>query len=329
MRVDANVSVRAGGHGAFGTRCEIKNLNSLRSLVRAIEYEATRQIALIEAGGSRGPGDPALGRVGRAHRVDALQGGGQRLPLLPRARPGAAGARRRLAGAGARRRWARCRPSAAPRWPTRSAASPSDAEADQIHAVVDLGLDSLVTAATEAGRAAALALARAANEVAAQGEAGLRTRPGLVRRRCSRMEAGGQLSARSPRRCSAALLERGGGDPAALAEEWASRRSARTRWPRCSTRSSPRNPDEWARFVEGEDKLTGFFTGKVMQATSGKANGKEVAAELPAGAERGRRWPSVSAERLLDVAVERGADPASDLAGRRGGHAAGPARGSG
>ncbi len=51
MRVDANVSVRPVGTGAFGTRCEIKNLNSLRSLGRAIEYEAARQIALLEAGG--------------------------------------------------------------------------------------------------------------------------------------------------------------------------------------------------------------------------------------------------------------------------------------
>ena len=37
---------------------------------------------------------------------------------------------------------------------------------------------------------------------------------------------------------------------------------------------------EWARYGDGDDKLTGFFTGAVMKATSGKANGKEVAAEL-------------------------------------------------
>ena len=52
MRVDANVSVRPVGSTAFGTRCEIKNLNSLRSLVRAIEYEAARQIAVLEGGGT-------------------------------------------------------------------------------------------------------------------------------------------------------------------------------------------------------------------------------------------------------------------------------------
>ena len=49
MRVDANVSVRKPGE-PFGTRCEIKNVNSVRSLGRAIEYEAQRQIDLLEAG---------------------------------------------------------------------------------------------------------------------------------------------------------------------------------------------------------------------------------------------------------------------------------------
>src|SRR4051794_15170304 len=50
MRVDANVSVRRTPDDALGTRCEIKNLNSLRSLGRAIEYEARRQVELIDAG---------------------------------------------------------------------------------------------------------------------------------------------------------------------------------------------------------------------------------------------------------------------------------------
>jgi aspartyl-tRNA(Asn)/glutamyl-tRNA(Gln) amidotransferase subunit B len=50
MRVDANVSVRKAGE-EFGTRCEIKNLNSVRYMQRAIEYEATRQIDVLEAGG--------------------------------------------------------------------------------------------------------------------------------------------------------------------------------------------------------------------------------------------------------------------------------------
>ena len=50
LRIDANVSVRPAGSSEFGTRAEIKNLNSLRSLVRAVGYETQRQSALIEAG---------------------------------------------------------------------------------------------------------------------------------------------------------------------------------------------------------------------------------------------------------------------------------------
>ncbi len=50
LRIDANVSVRPEGSSEFGTRAEIKNLNSLRSLVRAVEYETTRQSGLLEAG---------------------------------------------------------------------------------------------------------------------------------------------------------------------------------------------------------------------------------------------------------------------------------------
>jgi aspartyl-tRNA(Asn)/glutamyl-tRNA(Gln) amidotransferase subunit B len=51
FRVDANVSVRPVGQAEFGTRCEIKNLNSFRFMERAIEFEVRRQIELIEDGG--------------------------------------------------------------------------------------------------------------------------------------------------------------------------------------------------------------------------------------------------------------------------------------
>ena len=51
FRIDANVSVRPRGQLEFGTRCEIKNLNSFRFLQAAIESEAARQIELIEDGG--------------------------------------------------------------------------------------------------------------------------------------------------------------------------------------------------------------------------------------------------------------------------------------
>jgi aspartyl-tRNA(Asn)/glutamyl-tRNA(Gln) amidotransferase subunit B len=51
LRCDCNVSVRHPG-GPLGTRCEIKNLNSVRFMMQAIEYEARRQVVLIEEGGA-------------------------------------------------------------------------------------------------------------------------------------------------------------------------------------------------------------------------------------------------------------------------------------
>ncbi|HYH22775.1 MAG TPA: Asp-tRNA(Asn)/Glu-tRNA(Gln) amidotransferase subunit GatB [Azospirillum sp.] len=51
MRCDCNVSVRKPGQ-PFGTRCEIKNVNSIRFVMAAIEYEAARQVEVLEAGGT-------------------------------------------------------------------------------------------------------------------------------------------------------------------------------------------------------------------------------------------------------------------------------------
>ncbi len=51
IRCDVNVSVRKKGSTEFGTRCEMKNVNSFSATMRAIEYEANRQIEVLEAGG--------------------------------------------------------------------------------------------------------------------------------------------------------------------------------------------------------------------------------------------------------------------------------------
>ena len=86
LRVDANVSVRPEGSTELRTRCELKNMNSFRFVAQGIDAEVARQIAIYEAGGEvvqetydfdAGPRD--------AHRA-ASEGGGGRLPLLPRAR---------------------------------------------------------------------------------------------------------------------------------------------------------------------------------------------------------------------------------------------------
>ena len=75
LRADVNVSVRRPG-GPLGTRCEIKNVNSIRFIGQAVDTEARRQIEIIEDGGTIDQEtrlfDPGRGET----RVDALQGGG-------------------------------------------------------------------------------------------------------------------------------------------------------------------------------------------------------------------------------------------------------------
>ncbi|MEO5366734.1 MAG: Asp-tRNA(Asn)/Glu-tRNA(Gln) amidotransferase subunit GatB [Magnetococcus sp. WYHC-3] len=51
FRCDANVSIRPWGQAQYGTRCELKNLNSIRHVMRAIEFEVERQIDVVESGG--------------------------------------------------------------------------------------------------------------------------------------------------------------------------------------------------------------------------------------------------------------------------------------
>lgn len=52
LRCDANISVKPKGTTTFGTRCEVKNMNSFRNVQRAIEHEAQRQAEILEAGGT-------------------------------------------------------------------------------------------------------------------------------------------------------------------------------------------------------------------------------------------------------------------------------------
>ena len=278
MRVDANVSVRPPGSDSFGTRCEVKNLNSLRSLVRAIEYEAARQIAVVEAGGAveqeTRHWDESAGRT-EALRSKEESHDYRYFPepdLVPLA-PGTTWQKRVRTELG---------PMPAERRDQLAATfggAPSEAETDQIRAVVDLGLDGLVRAAAEAGAPPALALARAANEVAAQPEAGLRLESGTFAALVA-MESGGKLSATQSKAVLGALLERGGGDPAAVAKEMGFEALGAGTLGAVLDEVIADHRDEWGRFVAGDDRLMGFFTGAVMKATAGKANGKEVAAEL-------------------------------------------------
>ena len=87
FRCDANVSIRPAGSSELFTRTEIKNMNSLRAVYRALEYEVERQTRVVEDGGPRGAGDARMGGGARRDDAAAHQGVRPRLPLLPGAGP--------------------------------------------------------------------------------------------------------------------------------------------------------------------------------------------------------------------------------------------------
>jgi aspartyl-tRNA(Asn)/glutamyl-tRNA(Gln) amidotransferase subunit B len=103
LRADVNVSVcRPGDYEKFretgsfshlGTRCEIKNVNSYRYIQQAIEYEARRQIEILEDGGKIDQETRLFDPTKVETRSMRQQGRGARLSLLPRSGPAAAGAR--------------------------------------------------------------------------------------------------------------------------------------------------------------------------------------------------------------------------------------------
>jgi aspartyl-tRNA(Asn)/glutamyl-tRNA(Gln) amidotransferase subunit B len=150
---------------------------------------------------------------------------------------------------------------------------------DQVDTIVGLGLDELVTKAVASGVAPALALARTANEAATDPEAARRL-PVASYVALLTLESSGSLTATQAKSVLSDMLAQGGGDPAAMAA--ARGFEAMTEDSLVATVGTvvEAHPDEWNRFCQGEDKLAGFFTGAVMKATRGQADGKAVAAEL-------------------------------------------------
>ena len=277
MRFDANVSVRRHGE-PFGTRCEIKNLNSLRSLQRAIDYEALRQIELIEDGGSvrqeTRHWDENLGETSTLRvKEDADDYRYFRDPDLVDLAPDQA--------------WQDRVRAALPAMPAQRRgevvallSSPSEAQLDAVEVVIDLGLERYVHAVVGAGGDASLALARAANEIAADIDhvANLTTAAFTT---TVAMEQRGELSATQAKTVLSRLLT-DGGDPRTIATELGFEQLSADSLGATVATLIESNPDEWRRYRDGDEKLAQFFIGQVMKLTRGQANGKSVIAELQA-----------------------------------------------
>ena len=90
FRCDANVSVRPAGSKELGAKVEIKNMNRIRAVTRALEHEIARQTRVVRGWRPRGAGNPRMGRRNRGYRAAKVQRGRARLPLFPGTRSPAA-----------------------------------------------------------------------------------------------------------------------------------------------------------------------------------------------------------------------------------------------
>jgi aspartyl-tRNA(Asn)/glutamyl-tRNA(Gln) amidotransferase subunit B len=279
LRVDANVSVHRPGE-PFGTRCEIKNLNSLRSLGRAIDYEAGRQVDLIESGEAvRQETRHWNEDDGRTHTLRSKEEAEDYRyfpePDLVPLDPGDA--------------WVQRVDEAMPALPAQRRATLAEAVASggssaggdgAVAIAVERGLDGLAIEAIEAGGEPDRVLTHIEHNLAVDGAADLAPErlAALVK-----METGGELTATQAKTVLAEMVA-SGDDPAAIAKARGFEAMGDDALAGAVDAVIGGNPDEWARFVDGDDKtrgkLTGFFVGQVMKATKGQADGKAVTALL-------------------------------------------------
>jgi aspartyl-tRNA(Asn)/glutamyl-tRNA(Gln) amidotransferase subunit B len=269
LRVDANVSVRREDDAAFGTRCEVKNLNSLRSLGRAIEFEVRRQIDVVEGGGrvvqETRHWDESTGRTSSLRSKeeafdyryfpepdlvplepehDEIEVVRASLPPLP--------AERRAGVVAA-----------------------TEARVEAAALVVERGLDELVLDAVAAGADAGRALNHAEHDLA--GGPGALTPQGLAG--LTGLERDGKLTPTQAKAVLAELVE-SGGDPAAIAAAKGFEAMPEDELDALVDEAIAAQPDAWERYRAGNTKVAGALVGAVMKATKGRADARAVTALL-------------------------------------------------
>ena len=273
MRCDANVSVRKPG-APLGTRCEIKNVNSVRSLGRAIEYEARRQIALIEGGEKvRQETRHWDENDGRTHTLRTKEDADDYryflepdlVPLAPEAS------------------WIDAVRAALPMLPRERRArlslatgAPSDGEAVMV--VVERGQDDYVLAVAAAGADASRALVHVKEAYAEQGAT-----PAVPAADLARMivlETSGKLTSTQAKTVLAEIVANGGGDAEKIAAAKGFEAMDTGALEAMVDDVIAAQADAWAKYCAGEEKAMGALVGAIMKASKGKADGKAVTALL-------------------------------------------------
>src|SRR5207302_2233741 len=269
LRVDSNVSMRPADSSEFGTRCEIKNLNSLRSLVHAIEYEARRQIQVLEAGERVVQETRHWNEEeGRTHSLRSKEEAfdyryfpePDLVPLEPSDE------------------WlARVRPSIPALPAERRAALAAEAgssSAADVAVVIERGLDGLVRAAIAAGAEPGRVVIHAVHNLA--DEAAHNLDPEALAK-LVKMETEGALTATQAKKVLSDMLEHGG-DPATIASELGFEAMDQDALAAVVDELIADHPDEFDRLKGGDQKVIRFFVGQAMKKTQGKADGKIVTA---------------------------------------------------
>lgn len=267
MRIDANISVHKPDT-PLGTRCEVKNVNSVRSVGRAIEYEARRQIDLIEAGETVrqqtrhwDEGD------GRTHTLRTKEDADDyRYFLEPDLVPLAPSAE-----------WIASVKAALPMLPaarrTRLAQVVGQAaDSEAVSIVVERGQDDYVIAVGAGGGDAARALVYVKEAFADSPNV-----PITDLARLTTLETGGTLTATQAKVVLAELVANGGGDAAAIAAAHGFEAIDASAIEVFVDDAIAADPDAWQKFRGGDAKAMGALVGLVMKASKGKADGKVVA----------------------------------------------------
>mgnify|MGYP000512663500 FL=1 len=273
MRCDVNVSVHKAGT-PFGTRCEIKNVNSIRSVGRAIDYEARRQVDLIESGGTvrqeTRHWDDATGRtetlrtkedaddyryflepdlvplVPEQSWIDQVRAA---LPVLPAARRSALA---ELCGV--------------------------DKDGESAFVVVERGQDDYVREVVSGGGDPRRSVIYVQQAFAEQGPT-----PKVPARDLAALtilERDAKVTSTQAKTLLTDLIEAGGGDVVAMAAKRGFEALDTGALEAMVDAAIAAEPGAWQKYCAGEEKALGALVGAIMKSSKGKADGKAVTAIL-------------------------------------------------
>ena len=275
MRVDANVSVRKPGD-ELGTRCEIKNVNSVRAVGRAIDYEARRQIDMLENGDRvRQETRHWDDGEGRTHTLRVKEDADDyRYFLEPDLVPLAPSAE-----------WVQSikdnmPPLPAARRAQLSAITGASQESEAVIVIVERGQDDYIHAVVAAGGDASKALVFVQQAFA--DETAQPRVPAKDIAMLTVMERDGKITSTQSKTLLAEIVANGGGDAVALAAAKGFEALDNSAAEKMVDDVIAAQPEAWAKYCAGEEKAMGALVGAIMKLSQGKADGKVVTAILNA-----------------------------------------------